>query len=104
MVDDGSTDPLTQVLLGELGDHVQVRSENRGLSAARNLGVSRTSGESICPVDADDLLVPTLLERSVSRLDADPTLSFVSQWLKAFGDESWLGKPDSWGFSKLLAL
>src|SRR5262245_27946748 len=103
VVDDGSTDPLTEAVLGELGDDVQVvRSENRGLSAARNLGVSRTSGQYICAVDADDLLVPTLLERSVSRLEADPTLSFVSHWLEAFGDESWEWKPKSCDFPSLL--
>ena len=70
VIDDGSTDPLTQSALRNLGDDVQVvHSDHRGLPAARNLGVSRTSGEFICAVDADDLLAPTLLERSISRLD-----------------------------------
>ena len=103
VVDDGSTDSVTQAVLGALGDDVQVvHSENRGLSAARNLGVSHTTGEYICAVDADDLLASTLLERSVSRLDADPTLSFVSHWLEAFGDESWEWKPESCDFPSLL--
>jgi len=103
VVDDGSTDPLTQAVLRDLGDDVQVvHSENRGLSAARNLGVTRSSGEFICAVDADDLLMPTLLERSIARLDADPTLSFVSHWLEAFGDESWEWRPSSCGFPALL--
>ena len=103
VIDDGSTDPLTQSALRNLGDDVQVvHSDHRGLPAARNLGVSRTSGEFICAVDADDLLAPTLLERSISRLDADGSLAFVSHWLEAFGDECWEWKPERCGFPDLL--
>ena len=79
-----------------------VRTDNRGLSAARNLGVSRTTGEYICVVDADDILLPTLVERSVERLDANPSVAFVSHWLEAFGDESWEWKPERCDFPSLL--
>jgi hypothetical protein len=89
--------------LREIGGDIRlVHSENRGLSAARNLGVSRTSGEYICAVDADDILAPALLERSVARLDADPSLAFVSHWLEAFGDENWEWKPERCDFPSLL--
>jgi glycosyltransferase involved in cell wall biosynthesis len=103
LVDDGSTDALTQRVVSEIGvDVTVILSENRGLPAARNLGVSRTSGEFICAVDADDILVPTLLERSVSWLDANPSLAFVSHWLEAFGDQSWEWKPERCDFPQLL--
>ena len=64
--------------------------------------MSRTSGEYICVVDADDILLPTLVERSVERLDADPSVAFVSHWLEAFGDESWEWKPERCDFPSLL--
>ena len=103
VVNDGSTDALTLRLLADLDADVSVvHSENRGLPAARNLGVSRTSGEYICTVDADDVLDPTLLEKSVARLDADPTLAFVSHWLEAFGDEQWQWTPERCDFPSLL--
>ncbi|MEQ1897752.1 MAG: glycosyltransferase [Vicinamibacterales bacterium] len=103
VVDDGSTDALTlRVLRGLAPDITVIYSENRGLSAARNLGVSSTSGEYVCAVDADDVLLPTLLEQSVRRLDSDPTLAFVSHWLEAFGDESWEWKPEGCDFPSLL--
>ena len=103
VVDDGSTEPATVQLLRSLGRDVRVvYSDNRGLSAARNLGVARTSGEFICAVDADDVLAPTLFERSIARLDSDPSLTFVSHWLEAFGDESWEWKPERCDFPGLL--
>jgi glycosyltransferase involved in cell wall biosynthesis len=103
VVDDGSTDAETKQVLQQLGSElVVVRSDNRGLSAARNLGVSHTSAEYICTVDADDVLEPTLLEKSVLRLDADPSLAFVSHWMEAFGDESWEWKPERCDFPALL--
>ena len=94
---------LTQRVLREVAGKVAVvRTDNRGLSAARNVGVSRTSGEYICAVDADDILLPTLVERSVERLDANPSVAFVSHWLEAFGDEAWEWKPERCDFPTLL--
>ena len=66
-----------------------VRTNNRGLSAARNTGVASTRAPYICTVDADDILLPELFEKSIARLEADPSLGFVSHWVHAFGDESW---------------
>jgi glycosyltransferase involved in cell wall biosynthesis len=105
VVDDGSNDVETQRVLRTLASPIAViHTENRGLPAARNLGVARTSGEYVCAVDGDDILAPTLLERSVARLDAEWTLAFVSHWLEAFGDESWVWKPKRCDFPSLLEL
>ena len=89
VVDDGSTDPETPAALKAAAgpDLRVVRSRNRGLSAARNLGISYTRSEYISCLDADDLFEPEWLEQGVARLDADPGLAFVSHWLDAFGDE-----------------
>jgi glycosyltransferase involved in cell wall biosynthesis len=103
IVDDGSTDSGTLEVLGELERSLSiVRSLNRGLPAARNLGVSRTTAEYVCAVDADDLLDPRLLEMSVSLLDSDPSLAFASHWLEAFGDETWDWTPERCDFPSLL--
>lgn len=95
VVDDGSTDATTRQVLDTLeraGTRV-VRSPNRGLSAARNLGIRSTSGEFICSLDADDRLHPEWIERAVGVLDAEPAVAFVSHWLETFGDEHWGWKP-----------
>ena len=61
IIDDGSTD-ATPVICGHYADmdpRVNViRKINAGVSAARNMGIKRSSGEYIWFVDADDTIEP----------------------------------------------
>jgi len=104
VVNDGSTDPDTNRLLaGYRRDRTRViESENRGLSGARNRGIREARGAYVCALDADDLLEPEMLEKSVRALDAQPDVSFVSHWLRAFGDEAWDWTPERCDFPALL--
>lgn len=103
IVDDGSTHPGTIRLLDSIERDVRViRTPNRGLPAARNTGIRHTTGEYICCLDADDLLAPTYLARSVALLDAQPGLAFASHWLEAFGDEHWSWQPSRCDLEALL--
>jgi glycosyltransferase involved in cell wall biosynthesis len=106
IVDDGSTDPSTRQLLARY-DRPRTRvlgtAENRGLPAARNLGIAHACGEYLCALDADDKLAPTYFEKAVRRLESDPSLTFVSCWLQAFGDEEWVWKRDRCDLVTLLA-
>lgn len=104
VVDDGSTEPLTLRVLDAL-DVARIRlirSERRGLSGARNLGLASTRGRYLCFLDADDLLEPSCLEKSVAELERDPAISFVSHWLTAFGDEHWEWRPERCDLPALL--
>ncbi len=89
VVDDGSTDEATRRVLDrcERPRTRVFRTENRGLSAARNFGTARTSAEYLCALDADDRLAPAYLERSLAVLDADPSLAFASHWVRTFGED-----------------
>lgn len=104
VVDDGSNDSDTLATLDRLaasGTRVS-HTENRGLPAARNHGVSLTTGEFICCLDADDRLHPTWFEKAAQRFAEDPGLAFVSHWLHAFGDEEWDWTPTDCGLPALL--
>lgn len=104
IVDDGSTDDDTKALLGawhKPGTRL-IRSENKGLPAAKNLGIANTTGRYICALDADDRLEPTMLEKSVAALEAEPTVAFVSHWLRYFGDATGDWTPADCGFPALL--
>jgi glycosyltransferase involved in cell wall biosynthesis len=91
IVDDGSTDELTCRVLdtwNRPGTRIIRSPENRGLPAAKNLGLRHTTGEFVCMFDADDRAHPELLARSVAALDADASLAFVSHWVQTFGDDT----------------
>jgi glycosyltransferase involved in cell wall biosynthesis len=105
VVDDGSTDPGTIECLRNLRTPrtTVLRTENRGLPAARNAAARRAAGSFLCALDADDRLEPVWFERAVAMLDAQPDLAFVSHWLRTFGDETWTWSPTSCELPALLA-
>jgi glycosyltransferase involved in cell wall biosynthesis len=104
VVDDGSTDPETVALLADYRRPKTrvIHSDNRGVAAAKNLGIRETSAPYVCTVDADDRLAPTWLETAAARLDADPGLAFVSHWFRTFGDETWPWQPTACDLPALL--
>jgi glycosyltransferase involved in cell wall biosynthesis len=104
IVDDGSTDPATQALLADYRrPRTRVmRASHGGVSSARNLAIANTTGAYLCALDADDRLEPTYFEKAVRLLDGDPTVAFVSCWLRTFGDEEWEWKPERCDLPALL--
>ena len=72
VVDDGSTDD-TRERLERFGQRVTCVSQpNRGVSAARNTGVARSSGDLIALLDSDDLWRPAKLARQVAFFENHP--------------------------------
>lgn len=104
VVDDGSTDPATAALLADYRRPRTrvIRAPHAGLAAARNLAIANTTGAYLCALDADDRLEPTYFEKAAPVLDADPSVAFVSCWLRAFGDETWEWKPERCDVQSLL--
>ena len=105
VVDDGSTDAETTRVLESLRRPrtTVLTTENRGLPAARNHGIRHARGRYICALDADDCLEPAFLERTIGRLEADPSLSFVSTWVECFGSEQWVWRQERCDLVALLA-
>jgi glycogen synthase len=86
VVDDGSTDPRTLEVLSGLGAEARVvRTENRGLSAARNLGAASTTSDTLLFLDADDLIDPGLIEIGWPILERHPDVGAVLPWSQTFG-------------------
>jgi len=67
IVDDGSSDGTVAALREEFGARIRVLdTANRGVAAARNLGVAASSGELIAFLDSDDLWLPDKLAAQVA--------------------------------------
>lgn len=64
IVNDGSTDATAEICTGFLEDSriTLIYQDNKGLGAARNVGISATQCKWVCFIDADDLWVPRKLE------------------------------------------
>lgn len=88
IVDDGSTDPDTVAFLDAIDCDVRVlRQENRGLPGARNAGFRAARGEFVLPLDCDDWLEPSALEklhRAVSD-SAVPAFAFAQMQMEGEG-------------------
>jgi len=86
VVDDGSTDGTGQAL-EVLGNKIKYVSQaNRGVSAARNLGLRVSRGKYVAYLDSDDLWEPRKLEIQVGCMEANP------QFPLCYTDEIWIRK------------
>lgn len=69
IVDDGSTDRSGEIADRLAGEHANIRvyhTEEKGVSAARNLGLSQAKGAFLTFLDADDALDEYLVEKLVA--------------------------------------
>ena len=92
VVDDGSTDDTGAVVAPYLSDdRVRYhRTDHVGQSAAKNLGIRLARGRLIAFLDADDLWLPTKLEKQLALLKTNPALGVVYS-RRSLMDES--GRP-----------
>lgn len=70
VVDDGSTDRSPEIARSFGPPVIVIEQPNRGVSATRNHGILRATGEIVAFLDADDLLLPGCLERRVAMLQS----------------------------------
>ena len=86
IVDDGSTDDsysLVKTYFDDKRVHY-IRTDNRGVSAARNLGVCLTRGEFVSFLDSDDEWLEDKLEKQIDLLKEQPELKCIH------GEEIWI--------------
>ena len=110
VVDDGSTDNTATLLFG-YGDRIRViTQDNRGVSAARNVGIRKAKGDLIALLDSDDAWLPGKLSVQVNFFMEHP------DWLICQTEEQWIRngvrvnpgkrhrKESGWIFERSLAL
>ncbi|MGA7799199.1 MAG: glycosyltransferase [Gammaproteobacteria bacterium] len=78
VVDDGSTDNTASVV-GGYGTAVRyLKTENRGVAAARNAGAAIATSGWLAFLDADDWYYPQRLEWHAALIESDPDLDFAT--------------------------
>jgi glycosyltransferase involved in cell wall biosynthesis len=95
VVNDGSTDNTCE-LVSRYGARVRlINQSNCGVSAARNLGVSHSTGEWIAFLDADDLWSASKLSRQLEVVNGRENVDVVHSWYRFIGDCNAIPEPPS---------
>ena len=88
IVDDASSDEETLKILSKLvQNNIRVihLEKNSGPSVARNTGIKIAKGDYILPLDSDDKILPTYLEKAKEILDAVEDMGIVYCEAELFG-------------------
>jgi len=100
IVDDGSTDGTIDEVnrFSDRLDITLLRQSNAGPSAARNNGIRHARADYCAFLDADDIMLPELLETHCALLDADPEVGMVISDITTF-DEAGVRHQARWNFA-----
>ena len=80
VIDNGSTDNTQDIVKSYSNKDGRIKyhyTNQKGVSLARNLAVSLSHGTYLLPLDADDKIDPTYLEKAVNIMNQNPEISLV---------------------------
>jgi glycosyltransferase involved in cell wall biosynthesis len=77
VIDDGSSDGGIEYVAREYKWVRVFKQENKGAPAARNLGLSKATGDYILFLDSDDIIDPDFFREKASVLNSNPDLAAV---------------------------
>ena len=90
VVDDGSDDPVTKEIIDSLS-HPQIKvfhSSHLRPAGARNYGIELATGKYILPLDSDDKIEATYIEKAVNILESNEKIGVVYCLADLFGEAS----------------
>lgn len=91
IVDDGSIDnpqKIAELYVQKDQRFTFIRQENQGPSVARNNGIHVSKGQFILPLDSDDIIASTYIEKAVGVFAQDKTIKLVYCKAKFFGEKN----------------
>ncbi len=94
IVDDGSTDESVAIIEDFIKNEPRfnlIMQQNMGVCIARNNAINKSKGKYILPLDGDDVIGETYLEKGVNCFENNTELSAVYCKAKLFGNrnENW---------------
>ena len=105
IIDDGSDDSDTIAALDALAKEANVQvlhAAHVGPSAARNTAIRKARGKYILPLDADDTIDPTYIEKAVKRLESHKDTGVVYCEADLFGAQSGKWDLPAYSFESML--
>lgn len=91
VIDDGSTDKTAEILqkLAQVDNRIKfIKNEtNLKLIATLNKGIELCTGKYIARMDADDISLPTRIEKQVRFLEKNLDIGIVGSYTKCFGEK-----------------
>lgn len=105
VVNDGSldnSDEIARVYCDKDSRIKYLKQNNQGVSIARNNGISHSSGEFILPLDGDDKIAPTYLEKAVAYFREHPRTKVVYSLTRFFGDSNELFQLPPYNYESML--
>ncbi len=105
-VDDCSTDDTVNLITTLISSVTRIRCRlltqpQSGVAAARNAGIAASTGRYILPLDADDLIEPTMLAACVSALEQTLDASIAYTDRRDFGDFEHVWSAGSFDLARL---
>jgi len=105
IVDDASCDPATLSTLRSIS-HPRIsiyhNTENLHLSGTRNRGISLSNGKYILPLDADDKIEKSYVQKAVDVIENDPSIGVVYCKSNFFGLQNGLWELPDYSFDHML--
>lgn len=86
IVDDGSTDSSAEIIASYKDKRIRLSANpnNMGIIFSLNKGLDLAKGEYIARMDADDISLPTRLEKQVTFMELHPKVGVCGSWTMLF--------------------
>ena len=105
IVNDGSPDNTEDIVAKYIAVDDRFKyfwKENEGVAKARNYGVMNSMGEYVLPLDADDLIEPTYVEKAVDWFHRFPKTKLVYCCADRFGTENGYWNLEPYEYEKFI--
>lgn len=102
IVDDGSFQDVEFLQKFSAPKTKVLHQENQGVAVARNNGIQISGGKYILPLDSDDKIAPTYIEKAVKILERDEKISIVYSEAEFFGTKKGKWEIEEYKFPDIL--
>ena len=104
IIDDGSDDKETIAIIDSIQNKkIKIyHTEHLRPAGARNYGIEHADGEYILPVDSDDKIDPTYMEKAVQKIESDKKIGVVYCEADLFGEKTGKWELPAYSFEKML--